>query len=186
MTNKNMVILHPYCLLIIMLCLLGLLSKIHNPYASTSAPIMIRTSVAALINTSLRTLMKTSTKILTGTPTRTFTRIPTINDNKVYNITFSDTLYSPPEIEYSIHMEPIQEYKVFLPLVMRPYFDMSYYMVTTSDSYGLGYKRGQQYEAQTTTQNGVVILDFGSPFYYNGNYGTLLFDYTTVIYRPQI
>lgn len=69
---------------------------------------------------------------------------------------------------------------------MKPFVDLSYYMTTTTDVYGLGYKRGQQYEAQTTTQNGVVILDFGSPFYYAGDYGTLLFDYTNVIYTPQI
>jgi hypothetical protein len=69
---------------------------------------------------------------------------------------------------------------------MKPYFDMSYYMTTATNVYGLGLKRGQQYEAQPTTQNGIVILDFGSPFYYDGNYGTMLFDYATVIYSSQI
>jgi hypothetical protein len=32
----------------------------------------------------------------------------------------------------------------------------------------------------------VVILDFGSPVYSGGIYGTMLFDYTTVLYIPQI
>jgi hypothetical protein len=58
-------------------------------------------------------------------------------------------------------------------------------MVTTTDVYGLGHKRGQEYEALPITQNGVVILDFGSP-YYDNNYGTLLYDYNTVIHIPQI
>jgi hypothetical protein len=59
-------------------------------------------------------------------------------------------------------------------------------MTTTLDSVGLGFKRGQEYESQNKPQNGVVILDFGSPHYYNGNYGTTLYDYTTDIDIPQI
>ncbi|GAB4579768.1 MAG: hypothetical protein Fur0022_25070 [Anaerolineales bacterium] len=54
---------------------------------------------------------------------------------------------------------------------------MSYYIVTTDNLYGLGYKRGQEYEAQSVSQNGIVILDFGNPYHYNGNYGVILLDY---------
>jgi len=99
---------------------------------------------------------------------------------------FTNNPFPSPATEYFMTLDLLQNHNVFLPLVMKPYFDLSYYMATTADSYGLGYKRGQQYEAQSVAQNGVVILDFGSPFYYNGNYGTMLFDYTTVIYTPQI
>ena len=111
---------------------------------------------------------------LTEVPTRILT-------NKIIS-----NLYPQTGFELLTNAFPFQNYKVFLPLIINPYIDMSYYIASTGDSYGLGYKRGQQYEAQPVTQYGVVILDFGSPYYYNGNYGTTLFDYSTEIYTPQI
>jgi hypothetical protein len=86
----------------------------------------------------------------------------------------------------NVQASPTQDNDIFLPLVVKPYTDMSYYLRNTINIYGLGVERGQQYEAKQSSQNGVVIFDYGSPYSYNGNYGTTLFDYTTVIDIPQI
>ena len=60
---------------------------------------------------------------------------------------------------------PTTTYKVYLPLVMNPITDMNYYLVSTDNMYALGKKRGQQYQRQHGAHNGVVILDFGMPYY---------------------
>lgn len=156
MTKKIHMTICSYGFFVILLCLLGLFSDVSHVSAGSLTPTRI----------PIRILAGT----LTTTPTRTFT----------------SNSYPPPGTVSDVTLDPSQNNKVFLPLVMKPYLDMSFYMTTTTDVYGLGFKRGQQYETQTTTQNGVVILDFGCPFYYDGNYGAMLFDYNTVIFIPQI
>jgi hypothetical protein len=108
----------------------------------------------------------------TRTPTATVTQ--TATPTPAYNP------YPPAETPDITTPDTSQSYKLFLPIVGEDLiYTTSYYMseLDSNKLFTLGCELGQRDNSFTGTQNSVVILDFGYPYYDGSEYGTIMFDY---------
>jgi hypothetical protein len=182
--RKSNLFIKIFSILLILSTILSLII-VGQASAGTGKPTNPPTRTPTATRTSTPT--KTATPTRTSTPTRTPTRTPTHTPTNTPTNTSTGILYPPPATDSYVTPNAYYPFSIFLPLINQgPYYDMSYYITTTDNFFTLGLNRGLEYEAQILANNGVVILDFGSPFYYNGYYGTMLFDYATVLYTDQI
>jgi hypothetical protein len=182
--RKSNVFIKIFCIVLI---LSTLLSLFLNGQASAGTGKPTNTPTRTPTATRTPTPTKTNTPTRTSTPTRTPTRTLTHTPTNTPTSTSAFIPYPPPPTVSNITPNPNLFYEAYLPAIYSPpYVDLSYYITTLSDLYYLGNVRGYAYWSHSAADNGVVILDFGSPRIINGEFGTWLYDYATIVNIGQI
>jgi hypothetical protein len=72
---------------------------------------------------------------------------------------------------------------VYLPIVLKPFQELSYYVGSIQNLYPLGQKRGEYFSKHLDLPRGFLILSFGSAV---GDDSILLYDYNTVLSLDQV